>query len=140
MASQKKRILIIEKDDDMRFMLSAVVNDAGYLVEGHTGGSCIVDGKIEPPDMFIIEKEVPAIDGIAICKYLRVHNESKGIPVVIMSTYEAEKKAIRAGADAFLLKPFELAHLLETIKRSMDRMHDSTGLNKQFAYGDDSFR
>jgi DNA-binding response OmpR family regulator len=49
--------------------LANALNDAGYLVEAHTEGSCIVEGKVKLPDLFIIEKDLPAIDGLAICKY-----------------------------------------------------------------------
>jgi DNA-binding response OmpR family regulator len=121
---RKKRILVIEKENDMLFILDNALNDAGYLVEAHTDGSCIVEGKVKLPDLFIIEKDLPAIDGLALCKYLRVHNESKEIPVIITSTYSAKRKSIYAGADAFLIKPFELAALLETVDDCINKLHD----------------
>jgi two-component system alkaline phosphatase synthesis response regulator PhoP len=119
----KKRVLVIEKENDMLFILANALNDAGYLVDAHTGGSCIVEGKVKLPDLFIIEKDLPAIDGLAICKYLRVHNESKEIPVIIISTYSAKRKAMHAGADAFLVKPFELVELLQTVDDCINKLH-----------------
>jgi DNA-binding response OmpR family regulator len=123
MEMTKKRILIIEKENDMLFILANALSDAGYLVDAHTDGSCIVEGKVKLPDMFIIEKDLPAIDGMAICKYLRVHAESKEIPVILISTYSARRKAMDAGADAFLIKPFELGDLLKTVEQCINKLH-----------------
>ncbi|HYE22389.1 MAG TPA: response regulator [Verrucomicrobiae bacterium] len=71
MQASDKRILIIENDSDMLFMLDRALNDAGYTVEACKVGSGIVEHKHTWPDLFILDKELPTIDGIAVCKFLR---------------------------------------------------------------------
>jgi DNA-binding response OmpR family regulator len=116
-----KKILIAEDDADILFILDMLLNDAGYKVEPLPNGSSIVEPKSEWPDLFILDKEMPVIDGLAICKYLKVQKETKDIPIIMISAYhKLKKKARQAGVDAFIEKPFEIKHLMATIEKVMN--------------------
>jgi DNA-binding response OmpR family regulator len=113
-----KKILIAEDDPDILFILDMILNDAGYKVEPLTEGTSIVDRKKDLPDLFILDKEMPVIDGLALCKYLKLQQETKDIPVIMISAYhKLKQKAKEAGVDDFIEKPFELKHLLFTINK-----------------------
>jgi DNA-binding response OmpR family regulator len=116
-----KKILIAEDDPDILFILDMILNDAGYKVETLSEGSSIVGNRKEWPDLFILDKEMPMIDGLAICKYLKLHKETRDIPIIMISAYhKLKKKAREAGVDDFIEKPFELKNLLRTIEKYID--------------------
>jgi CheY-like chemotaxis protein len=116
-----RKITVAEDDKDILFILDVILNDAGYEVEPLTDGTTIVAGRKEWPDLFIIDKDMPAIDGLAICKYLRLNEETKDIPVIMISAYHKLKsKAQAAGANDFIEKPFEIKDLLNTIGKYID--------------------
>src|SRR5687767_11175956 len=98
-----KKILIAEDDPDILFILDTILNDAGFNVESLTEGSTIVERTAGWPDLFILDKEMPMIDGLAICKYLKVKEETKNIPIIMISAYhKLKKRAKEVGVDDFI--------------------------------------
>lgn len=113
-----KKILLAEDDPDIRFILKMVLNNAGYQVEPIPAGNSIVEGKHEWPDLFILDKSLPVIDGLALCKYLKINKETRHIPIIMISSYhKLRKKAAEVGVDDFLEKPFQLKSLLEVVAK-----------------------
>lgn len=115
-----KKILLAEDDPDIRFILKTVLSDAGYevalLPEGHT----IVEGRHEWPDLFILDKSLPVIDGMALSKYLKIKEDTRDIPIILLSSnHKLKNKAKHAGVDAFIEKPFDLKLLLNTIEQQL---------------------
>lgn len=112
-----KKILIAEDDSDLLFLLGKVLQDAGYVVQCLNEPSSIVSNVHEWPSLFILDKEMKFIDGIAICKYLKLNKQARNIPIVVISGgYQFENKALKAGADCFIAKPFNTTHLLNVIE------------------------
>lgn len=115
------KILLAEHDQDLRFILNRVLNDAGHNVESLNEGSPIVNGQVKWPDVFILDQQIPTIDGLAISKYLKINSETKNIPIIMISSYpEAKKKAKRLGVSEFLHKPFQAKDLLKSIERQIN--------------------
>lgn len=115
-----KKILLAEDDPDIRFILNMVLQEAGYAVETFANGNAIVEGMHEWPDLFILDKSLPNIDGLALCKYLKVKKETRDIPIIMISSYHKLKsKAREIGVDDFLEKPFDLKVLLQQIEKHM---------------------
>ncbi len=113
-----KKILLAEDDSDIRFILNLVLKEAGYQVEPLSSGNSIVEGKHEWPDLFILDKALPTIDGLAICEYLRIKEETKDIPIIMISSYHKLKsKAEEIGVDDFIEKPFDLKDLLTLVEK-----------------------
>jgi DNA-binding response OmpR family regulator len=113
-----KKILVAEDDQDILFILDMILNEAGYKVEPMPEGASIVERKKDWPDLFILDKDMPTIDGLAICKYLRVNEKTKDIPIIMISAYhKLKKKARAAGVNEFIEKPFEIKELLATVKK-----------------------
>jgi DNA-binding response OmpR family regulator len=116
-----KKILVAEDDKDILFILDMILNDAGYKVEPLPDGSSIINRKNDWPDLFILDKDMPVIDGLAICKYLKLNNATKDIPIIMISAYHKLKsKAKKAGVDDFIEKPFELKSLLNVIGKHVN--------------------
>ena len=122
----RKRIFIVESDSDTLYILSARLLESGYSVDTRRNGLEIVEGKIDAPDLFLIEKDLPLIDGIALCKYLKVHKESEDVPVVMISCSNVRTRAIKAGVDEFLRKPFVITDLLKALERCILRVKEKS--------------
>lgn len=123
MNAVKKRILVIESDPDLLFILDKVFNNAGYLVESCAAGLGIVELKHTWPDLFVLDNDLPTINGLAISKFLRVHCQTKNIPIIMFSKYNIQRKAQLAGVDQFICKPFELRYLLEIVQKHLIDLH-----------------
>ena len=115
----KKRILIAEPDPDMLFIVGTALQKAGYAVEANDAGVCILDQKTSWPDLFILDKDLPTIDGLAVCKYLRIKQDTREIPIIVLSSYAIKNKAHKAGATAFIRKPFQMQELLRSVEKYM---------------------
>jgi DNA-binding response OmpR family regulator len=119
-----KKILVAEDDKDILFILDMILNDAGYKVEPLPEGTSIVHDRKDWPDLFILDKDLPSIDGLAICKYLKLNDETKNIPIIMISCFHYLKnKAKEAGVDEFIEKPFELKQLLSTVEKYVNPEH-----------------
>lgn len=113
-----KKILVAEDDKDILFILDLILKKAGYQVESLPDGKSIVSGKKDWPDLFILDKDIPSIDGLAICKYLKLHKETKDIPIIMISCFHYLKnRATELGVDEFIEKPFEVKQLLQSVEK-----------------------
>lgn len=112
-----KKILVVEDDADTAFILKQILTQSGYDVLCLTEGIKLVEGIDDWPDLFILDKDMPTIDGIALCKYLKLNDSTKNIPIILISGHVLKKKALKAGATAFLQKPFDSKKLLKVINK-----------------------
>jgi DNA-binding response OmpR family regulator len=118
---QKRRIFIVEDNIDILITLESILITAGYCVECSPRGSAVTDKKHEAADLYILDKKLPDMDGIDVCRFLR-HNEStKRKPVIMITTdHGAKTLAKEVGVNSFLEKPFAFKDLLKEIERFLD--------------------
>ncbi|HEY1869405.1 MAG TPA: response regulator [Chitinophagaceae bacterium] len=110
-------ICIIEDDESIQDVLSIILKRAGYKIEMYSDGTAFFQRDCTLPDLFLIDKQLPGIDGLTICKHLKENSPTSMIPVVMMSAFPGAKElSLSAGADNFIEKPFQLDKLLSTIK------------------------
>jgi DNA-binding response OmpR family regulator len=118
----KKKIIIVEDDSDILFTVTMVLENNGYDVSALSSGKTIMDGKFEYPDLFILDKRMPDMDGLDLCRQLRSTSDCKLIPIIIMSaTPKFGQQALAAGANDFLAKPFSISVLLELVSKYLDK-------------------
>jgi DNA-binding response OmpR family regulator len=110
------KVWVIDDDSDLLLLLQVVLSKAGYDVTCLSEGYSIVDNQSFWPDLFIVDKSLNVIDGIAICKFLKLKNETRRIPIVMISGGEFAEKALKAGASYFLNKPLDIATLLQVVE------------------------
>lgn len=112
----KKKIVVVEDDEDLSLILKSILNNAGYQVSCMGVGSPIVNNDYDLPDLFIFDIRMKVIDGRALCKFLKLNSRTKEIPVILISGYhEYRQKALDIGADDFLPKPLNIDRLLQTV-------------------------
>jgi len=115
-----KKIVVAEDDKDILFVLKFILNEAGYEVEPLPDGKSIISRSRDWPDLFILDNNMPTISGLALCKYLKLKQETKDIPVVMISAYHnMKKKALQAGVSDFIEKPFKTEQILNVIQKNV---------------------
>jgi DNA-binding response OmpR family regulator len=113
-------LLIVEDDPDILKLLDAALTFKGYkVVTAHNGEEGLELIQRKHPVIVIADIMMPKIDGFGLIHRLRIHPETRDIPVVfITATYvtrEDRSFALRLGATRFLQKPLDLEKFLGTI-------------------------
>jgi DNA-binding response OmpR family regulator len=117
------KILVVEDDPDILNALNIALASAGFDVDVLLTGKDIMKNQFVRPDVFIIDKQLPDIDGLEICRFLHSKPNYCSIPVIVISASpRMKKKAMEAGASCFIEKPFAVKELVDVIK---DTLHAS---------------
>lgn len=115
-----KRILVVDDDEGILEAMELMLHDAGYVVETTPKNGTTIDKKIKKlkPHLIILDVLLSGSDGRTICKKLKSQNETKHIPIIMISAHpDARKSALEAGADGFLAKPFDMGDLLARVEK-----------------------
>ena len=117
------KILIVEDEEMIARLIRIGLEKAGYSCE------CVYDGKAAADlleekryDLFLLDIMLPEIDGYELLEYIREFE----IPVIFItakSSLEDKVKGLRAGADDYITKPFELAELTARVESVLRRYH-----------------
>jgi DNA-binding response OmpR family regulator len=114
------KVLIVEDDPDILNALNVALGSAGFDVDVLLNGKGILNNQFVRPDLFIIDKQLPDIDGLEICRFLHSKPNYRKIPVIVISGAQRIKtKALDAGATCFIAKPFAVIDLLRAINKSL---------------------
>jgi DNA-binding response OmpR family regulator len=115
------KVVVIEDEEFLTELIRINLRLRGIDVTtaeyGEDGYAKILE---EKPDLILLDARLPDIDGWEICKRIKGNEEINMIPVVFVTAAAQESdrlKAIEAGADGFLAKPFQITELLNTIKK-----------------------
>ena len=112
-------VLVIDDDKETRNLFSTVLTDAGYLVEAvENGKQAIKLCKKGPFDIALIDIELPDIKGTELLKTLR-QIQPKMVKIIITGhpSIENAVKSVNEKAEGYLLKPVNIAEMLEMIKK-----------------------
>jgi CheY-like chemotaxis protein len=111
-------ILVVERNPAVQKLENFLLQDAGFRVEfAKDGQEALERARMNRPYLLVTEILVPRVDGLTLCRRLREDPTTRQILVVVFSHLDAEDRAIEAGADAFLRKPFDPDRLIETVRR-----------------------
>jgi CheY-like chemotaxis protein len=114
----KKKVYVAEDDLDILFALNTMLEDAGYDVLLSHCGSPVLQKNLPPTDLFILDKRMPDVDGIDVCKHLRAQPSTKNVPVIMISaSRNLADQALKAGANDFVEKPFQMNYLLQLVAK-----------------------
>lgn len=117
MSSDGARILVIDDEKQIRRMLRAALEGHGYsIAEASTGLEGLTQAAVFRPDLIILDLGLPDLDGVDIVHRLREWTQT---PVIILSVREREDdkiKALDAGGDDYITKPFSMGELLARIR------------------------
>jgi len=114
----KKKILVADDDLAILDAIELILKDEGYKIEAVVNGQTIQKVREHMPDLILLDIWMSDADGRDICKHLKSTDATKHIPIIICSANRHTKLiAKEAGADDFILKPFELEDLIATVKK-----------------------
>ena len=116
-----KRILIVEDDVDILLMLTIFLKENGYEVEGTLNGIEATRRTEQfKPDLIIMDIFLSGTNGKDICTSLKSTEETKSIPIILISSDEQDRKEMEGtGADEFINKPFQIKFLLSRIRQHL---------------------
>lgn len=113
-------ILIVDDSPIHLKVLSESLIDAGYEVAvAPSGESAIRQALSEPPDLILLDIQMPGIDGFKTCKKLKYYSSTQTIPIIFMTALtdtSSKIKGLKAGAVDYLTKPFQQEEILARIK------------------------
>ena len=119
-ASWPATILVCDDEQDVRKMLCRVLEGAGYrIVEAATGAAAIQLGERERPDLFILDIGIPDADGVEICRAIKNDPITHLTPVIHVTGQvdrQERLRALEAGSDEFISKPFDVEELLIRVR------------------------
>lgn len=119
------RILVVDDDIDILSVMEILLSMKGFDVEVTAKGENTFP-KIESfkPDLILLDVLISGHDGRTICKQLKANKETKHIPVIMFSAHPGAAATIADyGADDFIAKPFDVAHLMKKVNAQL-------GINK----------
>ena len=115
------RVLIVEDNKAIAKLMEGYLQDAGYVVEvAGDGEQALSEVASFKPDIITLNLFIPKKDGWLVLQSLRESPETKGIPVIIVSSFEEGRDALKLGASAFVLKPIDRQKLLNEIHKISD--------------------
>lgn len=121
---KKNKILVADDNVSILKPITLLLETAKYEVETVMDGLAIVDKiKQDLPDLLLLDVSLVGADGREICQQLKKDNLVKHIPIILMSAHsDVKKMAQLAGADDFIIKPFDISHLLDKIVKYLGKM------------------
>jgi two-component system, sensor histidine kinase and response regulator len=119
----KGDILIVDDTPDNLRLLSAMLDERGYEVRSVKNGSSALMGvKAAPPDLILLDINMPGLNGYQVCQRLKDNPQSQNIPVIFISAYNEvfdKVKAFQVGGVDYITKPFQAEEVLVRIENQL---------------------
>lgn len=122
---EKRRILVIEDDPDILEILEYNLSNEGFDV------ACAIDGErglreaaANKPALVLLDLMLPGIPGLEVCRRLRAGEDSRDIPIIIVTAKGEEVDAVaglEVGADDYVTKPFRIRELVARVNAVLRR-------------------
>lgn len=123
-------VLVVDDLEANLKLMEAVLEPHGYLVaRASSGEEALAWLSEQVPDLVLLDIQMPGVDGYETCRRIRADERTAFLPVVMVTASSNEQKlrAVEAGADDFVTKPFEQAELLARVRSlvRVKRYHDT---------------
>ena len=119
-------VLVVEDEDSLATLLQYNLQKEGYDVAVAGDGEealMLVDERL--PDLIVLDWMLPKVSGIEVCRRLRQRNETRNVPVVMLTARGEETDRVRGldtGADDYVVKPFSMTELTARIRAVLRRI------------------
>ncbi|MBN1122308.1 MAG: response regulator transcription factor [Anaerolineae bacterium] len=131
-------VLVVDDDPAIRKLVRVNLEKRGYTVRVAADGTKAIDAiKHQLPDLVLLDIVMPGLSGIDVCLWIRTQSD---VPIIVLSAHDEEDLMIRAldaGADDYVTKPFSYEALLARVRAVMRRAAGSQdGADRQIKVGD----
>jgi two-component system, OmpR family, KDP operon response regulator KdpE len=121
--NEETRVLVCDDEEQILRALRVILRDAGYeAVTASTGEEALDRAAVRPPAAAILDLMLPDFDGVEVTKRLREWSE---MPIIVLSAVgeeEAKVRALAAGADDYVTKPFGPPELIARLEAALRRV------------------
>ena len=117
----KKYIHVVEDNEDIRYIVEFFLMDFDYEVQLSANAKEFIDSLKGPlPDLYLVDVMLPDGNGLEICNHIKHNEDTRHIPVIIMSAHSNKNEIKRDSlADDFISKPFDLNDLVAAIEKQL---------------------
>jgi len=131
------RILVVEDEPEMQFMLHDNLKHEGYeVLRADTGELGLKIGLARRPDLILLDVVLPRMSGYAVCQSLRAAGLVS--PIIMLTARNTELDRVTGldlGADDYIAKPFSVSELMARVRAQLRRIERHTTDRGQFAFG-----
>ncbi|HEY8549257.1 MAG TPA: response regulator transcription factor [Vicinamibacterales bacterium] len=133
------RILVVEDDSDIASLIVHYLTPAGHetTVLGN-GAEALAAVRQRPPDLLILDRMLPGMDGLEICRALRADAALSAVPIIMVTARAEESDRIvglELGADDYITKPFSPKELVARVGALLRRTRRTTTEDQVVRYG-----
>lgn len=132
--SRAPDILIVDDDAAYLDILTDILGARGYRIRTVSSGKLALQVALDaPPDLFLLDVQMPAMDGYEVCRRLKAIDKLARVPVIFLSgLHEAidKVKAFSAGAVDFVTKPFQIDEVRARVDTHLNMRHLQTELEQ----------
>jgi two-component system, OmpR family, phosphate regulon response regulator PhoB len=119
------RVLVVEDETDVALLIAYNLEAEGYFVESVARGDEAELRLAEsPPDLVILDWMLPGVSGIEVCRRLRSSEQTRSVPVIMVTARHQESDRVRdlaVGADDYVVKPFSVIELVSRVRALLRR-------------------
>ena len=123
MSAEGAKVLVCDDETQILTALRIILRDAGFkAIPADSGEEALRTAAVQRPDAAIIDLLLPDIDGVEVCRRLREFTE---MPILVLSAVgeeEAKVRALQAGADDYVTKPFGPRELVARVQAALRRV------------------
>lgn len=116
----QRTVLVVDDHQDNRRILRDLLRSAGYeVLEATTGEDGVAEAKARTPDLILMDIQLPGIDGYEATRRIKADDALRRIPLIVVTSYALsgdDAKALAAGADAYVAKPFSPRAMLAKVR------------------------
>jgi len=125
MSASQPQVLLVEDEPAQREVLAYNLEAEGYAVRRAENGEeamlLVAEAK---PDLIILDWMMPLMSGIEVCRQIKTRDDTRDIPVIMLSARSEEVDAVRGletGADDYVIKPYALKELMARVRTQLRR-------------------
>jgi DNA-binding response OmpR family regulator len=122
----KQTIMVVDDEPEIARLVSRIFGKRGYrVVTCVDGADALEQIAAEPPDLILLDLNLPRVDGWEVCRRLKADSRTRAIPIVMMTaahiTPDDAVHGLELGADEYVIKPFVREVLVHNVERLLGR-------------------
>lgn len=128
------RVLVVDDEKPLAQMVATYLTRAGYeVVQAHTGPDAVEAARAAGPDVVVLDLGLPGLDGIEVCRRLRVFSSCYVLMLTARGNEEDKLAGLSVGADDYITKPFSVRELVARVAAVLRRPRTSIAVGQQEA-------